>query len=93
MVKLNKCPFCGHEAISISVYDVDEKWKGSLGCDFEKDPNYGMSLYALHHEEWMSCILRCDDQEEALGGLFSILLKRLKSIGMKRLQCLIKAEI
>ena len=37
MVKLNKCPFCGHEAVSISVYDVDEKWKGSLGCDFEKD--------------------------------------------------------
>lgn len=70
MVKLNKCPFCGHEAVSISVYDVDEKWKGSLGCDFEKDPDYGIALYALHHEEWMSCILRCDDQEEALGGLF-----------------------
>lgn len=51
MLKLNKCPFCGHEAVSISVYDVDEKWKGSLGCDFEKDPDYGMALYALHHEE------------------------------------------
>lgn len=30
MVKLNKCPFCGHDAISISVYDIDEKWKGFL---------------------------------------------------------------
>lgn len=70
MLKLNKCPFCGHEAVSISVYDIDEKWKGPLGCDFEKDPDCDIALYALHHEEWMSCVLRCDDQEEALGGLF-----------------------
>ena len=80
MVKLNKCPFCGHEAVSISVYDIDEKWKGPLGCDFEKDPDCDIALYALHHEEWMSCdtstisvcdfvgIDRVSEDEECAGG-------------------------